>query len=561
MMAGFNKFFLSVSVSALVSGAVLIPSTLYAQSTPEILSDNKGSDNYLPDFSYAGYEFGLADTPIFDTVINVADHGAIPDDGKDDSKAILAALEAAKTVGKPVRIQFEAGQYKLSEILWVEQSNIMLAGMGSGEGGTQIFMARPLNQIDDKGALKEIREYLAEEDKIQRVPNENLEVLFSEYSWTGGFIWTRTPNGRHRAYKKSYDTPIEKVADIRSGKKGTKQLVMANVAGLKAGDVLRIHWHNRAGEKGPLIAEIYGDTKEPIGSRHWENPDVPLVRQPTRIKSIKGNIVEIEDPLLLNINAEVPAYFAKWKHISNVGLQDFALTFPDNPYFQHHNESGFNGVYFTGVHNGWIKNVTITNSDAAILTDDLANVTISNIVTDGDHPAHYSVHVGSVHNVLVDNLEVKNPTQHTFSFNTLSTKSVYKNSTAWINPTLDQHSGANHQNLYDNIKLHVTPNTKTADGTPSYELYKAGGAPYWWPGHGRYNTQWNINILVDGSVAPGEKIHLLGSSEGPDSRIVGMHGNREIDLDYRPAGYRESMNQRVDTIPSLHSYQLAKRKK
>jgi hypothetical protein len=166
-----------------------------------------------------------------------------------------------------------------------------------------------------------------------------------------------------------------------------------------------------------------------------------------------------------------------------------------------------------------------------------------------------------VHNVLVDNLEVKNPTQHTFSFNTLSSKSVYKNSTAWINPTLDQHSGANHQNLYDNIKLHITPNEKTADGTPSYELYKAGGAPYWWPGHGRYNTQWNINILVEGASTPGDKIHIVGKSEGPESRIVGMHGNRPIDLDYRPGGYLESLNQSIDTIPSLHSYQLAKRKK
>lgn len=534
----------------------------FAQEIPNIVADSPRSDEtYLPDFSYAGYEFGLGETPVFDTVINVGDHGAIPDDGKDDSAAILAALEAAKKMDKPVRIQFAAGQYKLSEILWIEQSNIMLAGMGSGAGGTQLFMARPLNQIDGKGAFKEIREYLVENDKIQRVANENLDVVFSEYSWTGGFIWTRTTDGRHRGYKEEYDQPIEKVADISLGKRGTKTLTLANISGLKAGDVFQIHWHNRDGEGGPLIKELYGNTKEKIGSRHWENPNTPLVRQATRIKSINGNIVEIEDPLVININDKVPAYFAKWKHLSNVGLQDFAMKFPENPYFQHHNESGFNGIYFTGVHNGWIKNVTITDSDVGILTDDLANVTIANIVTDGEHKAHYSVHVGSVHNVLVDNLQVKNPTEHTFSFNTLSSKSVYKNSAAWINPTLDQHSGANHQNLYDNITLHVTPDTKTADGTPSYELYKAGGAPYWWPGHGRYNTQWNINILVDGGVEPGQPIHILGQSEGPDSRIIGMHGNRPIDLDYRPGGYLENMNERVNTIPSLYDYQLAKRKK
>src|SRR3546814_15836491 len=64
---------------------------------PKILSDPAtAAANPLPDFSYAGYGFGLA--PIqadVGTIVEVTDHGAIPDDGLDDTKAVLRALAAA----------------------------------------------------------------------------------------------------------------------------------------------------------------------------------------------------------------------------------------------------------------------------------------------------------------------------------------------------------------------------------------------------------------------------------------------------------------------------------
>lgn len=545
---------------SLASPMIMAAATVQAQELPEILAGTAQiEDDYLPDFSYAGYGDGILPIPDIENVINVADFGAIPDDGKDDSAALKAALAKAHESESPVRVQMAEGRYILSEILWIEKSGIVLSGMGMGDGGTTLYMPRPLNQIDDGGALKEIREYLEENNKYERQKDANLEVLFSPYSWSAGFIWTRAPNGRHATYLDRYDRPIEKVADIKTGARSTKELTLAATSGLEVGDVLQIHWHNRAGPDGPLITSIYGETDEKIGSRHWELPDRPLVRQATRITAIDANRVTISDPLLHDISESLPAYFAKWDHISQVGLQDFAMEFPENPFFGHHNESGFNGVYFTGVHNGWIRNLRIKDADSGILTDDLANVTIENIVTEGDHTAHYAVHVGNVHNVLIDNLTVYNPTVHTFSFNTQATKSVYANSVAWTDPTLDQHAGANHQNLYDNVTVYVTPDQTSDDGKPMYDLYRAGGAGYWLPGHGRYNTMWNVEVNVLGGVAPGEEIVILGGSEGPDARVVGMHGNRPINLDYRPAPYVEMHGEPVATVPSLYAYQRSKR--
>lgn len=527
---------------------------------PAILSDPATMAQHpLPDFSYAGYEFGNAPLPVITDVIDVADFGAVADDGRDDSAALIAAIAAAAERGTPVRVQLGKGRYQLTEILWLEHSNVVLAGMGMGEGGTEIYMPRPLNQVDDSGALDELREYLSAENKFARDKSLNLDVLFSEYSWTSGFIWARTPGGRHRAYLDRLDEPIVTIADIASGEQFSRTLMVPDVSGLKVGDVFKIFWHNRAGPEGPLIKAMYGDTKEPIGSRHWENPDRPLVQQPTRIEAIDGNMVTIADPLLLSISADLPAYFAQWDHIKNIGIQDMALVFPDNPYFGHHNEAGFNGIYLTGVHNGWVSNVRITNADAGILTDDAANLTIRNVVTDGDHYAHYTVMVSSVHNALVEGLTVFNPNQHTFSLNTLSTRSVYKDSVSWTATTLDQHAGANHQNLYDNLTVHVTPDQLTADGKPLYDLYKAGGAPYWLPGHGQYNTTWNLEVVIDANVAPGEAVTILGGSEGPAARIVGMHGNRPITLDHRPTPYIEMHGEPVRAAPSLYDWQLHQR--
>ena len=560
-----TKRLVNLSLSSVALATVLSAAAIAQDASPQLPAILSGDADapYLPDFSYAGYKYGIEPPPTVERAISVGDHGAIPDDGNDDSAAIIAAIAAAREVGGPVRVQFEAGRYQLSEILWIEQSGIVLAGMGSGEGGTEIYMPRPLDQVDDGGALDEVRVYLERYDKRERQPDQNIDVIFSEYSWSGGFIWTRYPGGRHATYLEEMDRPIETVAQIGSGTAGERSLVVRDASALSVGDVLQIHWHNRAGENGPLIAELYGEDRSdfPVGDRHWMLPERPLVRQATRIEAIEGETVTIADPLLHDIGGDLPAYFARWDHLSDVGIQDMALVFPPNPYFGHHVESGYNGVYFTGVHNGWISNVRIENADSGILTDDLANVTIADVVTEGEHPAHYAVHIGNVHNVLVTGNQVFNPTVHTFSFNTQATRSVYHRSTGWDQPTLDQHAGANHQNLYDDIAVHIVPEMADGEARASYDLFRAGGAGYWRPGHGRYNTIWNLDVIVDGNALPGETVVIEERSGGPAARVVGMHGNRPLELDYTPQPYVEAAGERLLAVPSLYDWQLRNRQR
>ena len=354
----------------------------------------------LPDFSYAGYGFGLAKIPDNQgKTLKAEDFGVMPDDGLDDTKAMLRALEAAHKVKSAVTLQLPKGRVIISEILPISRGNITIRGHGSGADGTELHFPRPLAAVDKSDRLKELRLYLEKYEKRQREPEHNIDELFSEYSWTGGFFWIQKPGTRAAAYLTDYDLEIELLATIRAGDRGEKRLIVDDTKNLGVGDAVQIHWFNRDGEDGALIDAIYGPTDLDVGSHHWSFPDRPLVRQTTRIISIGQNSVEIGDPLLHDISDEIPAQFSRWDHLENVGLEDFAITFPNSPSFGHHMERGYNGIYVTSVIDGWVRDIRIVNADSGILTYNSANLTIDGIRTQGDRRAHYAVHLGNVHNV------------------------------------------------------------------------------------------------------------------------------------------------------------------
>ncbi|MEO1019458.1 MAG: NosD domain-containing protein [Pseudomonadota bacterium] len=469
----------------------------------------------------------------------------------------MDALAAAHAVDGPVTLQLPSGRIVVSEILPITRSDFVLRGDGVGPNGTEIHFPRPLKDIDQTERLNELRTYLQKYEKRQREPARNIDELFSEYSWTGGFIWIQKPDTRAAAYLEEYDPEITELATIRSGDRGDTHVSVASTENLKVGDAVQIHWFNRSGETGALLNEIYGDTDLAIGSHHWTFEDRPLVRQTTRIVSISGTRVQIGDPLLHNINSEVPAQFSEWEHLEQVGLEDFSISFPESPYFGHHLERGYNGIYVTSTIDGWVRDVRFRNADSGVLTYNSANLTIENIRSEGDRPAHYAVHLGNVHNVMVRNLTVENPVIHSLTFNTQSTKSVFQNASLLNGSVLDQHAGANHQNLFDNITLYVRPQRR--DGRPYYPIWNGSGAPYWQPGHGRFNTTWNLNIIVEDEAGRDEIVILDGLAEGPDAFIIGIHGNREFEVDYRPNPKVLNVNEQPE-VRSLYDWQLANRR-
>ncbi|WP_260580435.1 glycoside hydrolase family 55 protein [Sphingopyxis sp. PET50] len=180
---------LSVAVTA------TLPALAKSPVLPKILSDRATmTANPLPDYSYAGYGFGLM--PIPDdagTVVDVTTYGVIPDDGLDDSKAVLRAIEAANAVQGRVTLRFPKGRTQITEVLRITRSDIVLDGAGAGPGGSELWFPRPLKLIDQSHDYDELRAYLVREKKQQVEPEHNIDYLFTEYSWAGGMILVAPP--------------------------------------------------------------------------------------------------------------------------------------------------------------------------------------------------------------------------------------------------------------------------------------------------------------------------------------------------------------------------------
>ena len=241
----------------------------------------------IPDFSYAGYQNGLGGVPqAMGTVIEVADYGALADDGVDDSAGIQRAIDAANDVSGPVIVRFAAGTYRVTSVLRITRSDFVLQGQGAGDQGTRLHFPRPLTHVDKSSSLDELRSYLRQLNKRQIEPASNIDEYFSEYSWSGGFIWVQKPGTRPAPYLEAYDPTITVLTSIKSGLRGDNEIVVNNPGNLAVGQIIQIQWINRDGPEGSILRSIYGDHSKLAGSHHWTFENRPLVRQTVRITGV-----------------------------------------------------------------------------------------------------------------------------------------------------------------------------------------------------------------------------------------------------------------------------------
>jgi len=362
------------------------PPIFVGQTLPQILTLTSEDDSsYLPDFSFAGYRNGAIALPVsVGKMIHATDYGVVPNDGLDDSKALIQAMQAASKMDGDLTLQLPPGRIILSEVLYLQRSHFVIRGSGTGENGTELYIPRPLMYTPDPISLKELREYLITFDKRQREKENNIDLPFSQYAWSGGFIWAQVPNTRVKSYLQKYDQPHTVLAEIVSGERGNFTLEASEIKELQVGDIVELQLFNQAGENGEIISDVYKDENIKIGSHHWNFPDLPLIRQQVEILEIKGNKITINAPLTIAIQPTYQARLVEWKHLTEVGIENFRITFPKAPRIAHHVEQGFNAIYITRVYNSWVKNIVIDNAESGIIPEEIANVPISDLVPEGE---------------------------------------------------------------------------------------------------------------------------------------------------------------------------------
>lgn len=402
---------------------------------PKILN----SDLFLPDYSYAGYQWGEKNIPRIKPVLNVENYGATPNDGKDDTLAIKKAFKTAQKIKGPIVVLFPKGRFILKQILYIERNNFVIRGMGSKKDGTILYVPRPIKDMDLPSYIKEIKEELIRDNKKEG------DKPYSPFSWSGGVLWTRVSNWEKRI----------KLAKALSGKRGTFAIKVDASKNLKKGDVVNIKWFNRDGKKSSLLQHVFGATDLIFGKQVYGKPDKALVIQPATVMNINGNNIVIKEPLLHDIRPEWICVIESTNYIKEVGIEHLRIEFPKARYMGHHLEDGYNGIFITNTMHSWVLDVSVTNSDSAILASGMCkNITMDGVKVFG-REGHYSINIGSnSYGVLVKNFQFLSSAIHNPSFNTKSKLNVFTN--GQINEAcFDQHRGINHQNLFDNIKSRI----------------------------------------------------------------------------------------------------------
>lgn len=524
------------------------------QWMPKILDEKNQVENFLPDYSFAGYKWGEEPIPdLKGEIVDVSDFGAIPNDKKDDTKAIFSALAKANKVDGTVILFFPKGRFILKDILYIERSNIVIRGSGAeGKNATTLYMPLALNELSTPKIMTELQEYLLENNKRQIEKARGINEPFSLYAWSGGYIWTNYPDGRGKEYLSKYNKPKNVLTKIVEGKRGDNYFTVEETSKLEIGKIVRINWYNVEGKKSSLVDYLYDNQNVKIGSRHWENPKMPLTKQEVTILNVDGNKVTIKEPLLNDLRPEWKPDITEWKYITDVGIENLTFEFLYQEYNAHHVEYGFNAIYLTNTAHSWVRNVNFRNGDNGLLTDISSNITIENVKAFG-RKYHYAVHFGDCYNMLAKNLYIQAPVVHTLTFNTGSRCCVYTGCTITSMPTLDQHSGLNYQNLFDDCLIYIDD--------PKHKPLTMGGAKYWAPSHAAFSTFWNIrfNFLFENPNL--DTIRIKGVTDSPSERLVGITGNYPVDIYYPLNTYVEGMNKPNISIKSLYYHQLQKRLK
>lgn len=411
----------------------------------------------LPDISYAGFACGEKPIPKPAVTANVRDFGAKGDGVTDDSDAFLAAIE--KTGNGAILVP--SGRYRITKILEIRKPGLVLRGAGPAE--TILVCPTPLNDIRPNwGATTGGRKT-------------------SNYSWSGGIVWFKGSNP---------GKPIGKVT--APAKRGEHQLRIAgDLTTLAAGEWIEIQVKDD--EHRSLLDHLYSGDPGDLSSI---KPGTHRTSFVTRVRSIRGDIVETERPLRIDVRPEwQPTVRSYQPTVFGSGVENLAFEFPKRTYEGHFTELGFNAVAFNDVAHCWARNLVISNSDSGVFAGGRF-CTIADIrmetrgVTEkkgefGHHGITLSGHDNlctgfEIHQKFIHDLSVEGGAGNVFT------------SGSGTDLCFDHHKRAPYENVFTDIDI--------GSGT---RLWKCGGGNNLGRQCGARGTFWNIRSRKPQSVPKG----------------------------------------------------------
>ena len=367
--------------------------TTQAQETAKIYQQyvDDPSTSPLIDFSMAGYGFGDKPYQYPTKRINVQDRGILPDTGEDLTDQVNQLLNEVGQQGGGI-VFFPAGKYIFNtnptklDFIRIDYDNIIIRGEGQDEDGTVFYNSTTLVNNSSNPwlspALIHVGSKLESYNRFWGVA-----PLHPQYGNT--YEITKTKKS------KSDDAITELPMNIRvtrDAAKGSKTLKVMTTKGIQAGDVIMIAEYNTEG-KCDLIKELlnYTDkefTDELINAKRAGKEGIASYQVLVEVSQvISKDQLLLRQPLKRAIKLAYAPRIAPVVMLRNIGVEHLRIENAWDGKYKHHLNTevdyGWNGIDYTRVAHGWIKNVTIDNSTNPIYLVDSRNVTIDSIHTTG----------------------------------------------------------------------------------------------------------------------------------------------------------------------------------
>ncbi|MGB5943072.1 MAG: DUF4955 domain-containing protein, partial [Leeuwenhoekiella sp.] len=382
----------------------------------------------ISDFSFAGYKNG--NVPIPNTsgwnVVNVSDHGARPDDGKSDNNGIQKAIEAAENSGRPSVVLFESGRYLINRFedgvksIYITKNNIVLKGKGSGTGGTEIFCESS---------------YINPEREFGNPPEDN---------WA--FIIRPENSGSSKRTK---------ITEAIT--RGSFDITVSNASEFKVGDIVTVR------QRDPKNIAANGVTYPSTATTdQWTrlNDNGFTVREFHSIKSISGNKITFDNPMLINLPKLDKTDLFTENMVENIGLEKIRFSGNWSSYgenFIHHkpgdftHDQGWSGILFEGVANSWVVDCDLRDWNESVAIDFSYAMTVSNSRFSGKK-AHSSIACKSYSTcILIKDMVDAQNSHHGPGGQIGSAGVVIKNYKLSTNQSIDLHAATPYAYLFENM--------------------------------------------------------------------------------------------------------------
>lgn len=530
--------------------------SLHAQTTTPAWQKfvNNADDNVLLDFSYAGYHHGT-ELPVDERdvnvlakklgykVYNVCDYGAIPDDGKSDRKAfedIINKIGRGKPNAKAI-IYFPEGEY----ILHSKDDNTTNAETGKVTSNTLNLV---MGHVIIKGAGRDKTFLTMEDPMLPTDPN----VMYSS---------PKMISIRHNGGKG--DSPLTKVTG--SAKKGDMSIEVVDASKLKVGDWVKLILLNNDKE---VIEEELKPYPVQSSMTNLINKGVNVVDR-HQIKSIDGNRIVFEEPIMHAVN---PAYgweITTYLHYEEVGVEDLTFKGKAKKNFHHHAGWEDDGAYkpldFMRQVNSWVRRVDFISISECMTFSECANCFLLDSEISGNR-GHSSVRmqysargfIGKVwdhsNGYLNDDKEFKEYKENLGQYHACGISKQSIGNVIWQchwgdDSCFESHATQPRASLFDQC-------------CGGFMQFRMGGALDQLPNHLDDLTMWNFNCLATNPNDPKEFNWWIydqknGWYKTLPPTFVGFHGKN---VSFKEDEMKLNENQGKEVLPgSLYEAQLTRR--